>query len=314
MVYPNKEKAFTLIELLVVISIIALLLSILVPSLSKAKERAQFVLCGSRIKQLVLAEALYTGENDGRYSNGMITFSLPYNAAVPQITDRSMSGDDADCRWHDEKYNNDNRHDLWGQIWPYLENQEVVLCPVFKKLANKVGQFHSGSHNPDIPVEPQYSYSKNIWLGNPSTYYDGIWPWASEYEAPKETNVKSPTTVFMFAEENTWTTNMDGYTQLEGTTLNWNGASINDNALFSIWQGPQTGVDCFATYHKTSWGSGEEMMAGVSNAVFADGHLETVLNYATTGSNYRDYISEPRNCIRRSDPKGWYKKVYRSGP
>ncbi|MHC5160500.1 MAG: type II secretion system protein, partial [Planctomycetota bacterium] len=120
MVYPNKEKAFTLIELLVVISIIALLLSILVPSLSKAKERAQFVLCGSRIKQLVLAEALYTGENDGRYSNGMITFSLPYNAAVPQITDRSMSGDDADCRWHDEKYNNDNRHDLWGQIWPYL--------------------------------------------------------------------------------------------------------------------------------------------------------------------------------------------------
>ena len=310
MAYANKEKAFTLIELLVVISIIALLLSVLVPSLSKAKQRAQFVLCGSRIKQLVLAEALYTGENDGRYSFGMIAFSLPYSAAVPQITDRSMSGADADCRWHDERYNNDNRHDLWGQIWPYLENQEVVLCPVFKKLAGKVGQSHSGSHNPDIPVEPQYSYSKNVWLGNPSEY----WDWTSEYEAPKETNVKSPTTVFMFAEENPWTTAMTEYSQLNGTTINWSGASINDNALFSIWEGRTGQDDCFATYHNTSWDSGEEMMAGVSNAVFADGHLETVLNYATTGSNYRNYISEPRNCIRRSDPRGWYNKVYRSGP
>ena len=117
----------------------------------------------------------------------------------------------------------------------------------------------------------------------------------------------------MFAEENTWTTTMPEFSQLEGTTLNWNAASINDNALFSQWQGG-TGIDCFATYHKTSWNSGEEMMAGVSNAVFADGHLETVLNYADSGPDYRQYLSEPRNCIRRSDPRGWYRKIYSSGP
>lgn len=308
-----KKKGFTLIELLVVISIIALLLSVLVPSLSKAKQRAQFVLCGSNIKQMVLAEALYTTENDGKFSNGMISLSLPYSDGNPAINDRSDSGD-ADCRWHDEKYNNDNRPDLWGQIWPYLETQDIVLCPTFKKLANKVGQYHSGSHNPNIPVDPQYSYSQNIWLGTPSKYYGGIWPWAAKYEAPRESSVKSPATVFMFAEENLWTTTMPEYSQLEGVTINWNAASINDNALFSVWQGGQTGVDCFATYHKTSWGSPEEMMAGVSNAVFVDGHLETVLNYATATSDYRNYFSEPRNCVKRSDPKGWYRKFYSTGP
>jgi prepilin-type N-terminal cleavage/methylation domain-containing protein/prepilin-type processing-associated H-X9-DG protein len=302
-----RRKGFTLIELLVVISIIALLLSVLVPSLSKAKQRAQFVLCGSRIKQLVLAEALYTGENDGKYSFGMIAFNRPYSDGEPAISDRS--GSDWDCRWHDERYNNDNRHDLWGQIWPYLENQEVALCPAFKKLTSRIGGDHSGSHNPDIPIEPQYSYSKNIWLGTPSE----SWAWTSEYEAPRETNVKSPTTVFMFAEENIWTTSMPGYSQLEGTTINWSVSSMNDNALFSHWAGT-TGIDCFATYHKTSWDSGEALMSGVSNAVFADGHLETVLNYATTGSDYREYLSQPRNCIKRSDPKGWYRKIYSAGP
>jgi len=60
----KNKKGFTLIELLVVISIIALLLSILMPSLQKVKEQAQKVVCGSNMRQMGIALALYAASND----------------------------------------------------------------------------------------------------------------------------------------------------------------------------------------------------------------------------------------------------------
>ena len=60
----KKSRGFTLIELLVVISIIALLMSILMPSLTRAREQARRQSCGMRIRQQVLALNIYAGEND----------------------------------------------------------------------------------------------------------------------------------------------------------------------------------------------------------------------------------------------------------
>ena len=53
------KRAFTLIELLVVVSIIALLVSILLPSLSKAREQAKKVLCQNNLKQINIAMVMY---------------------------------------------------------------------------------------------------------------------------------------------------------------------------------------------------------------------------------------------------------------
>lgn len=60
-----KKKGFTLIELLVVIAIIALLLSIIMPALRKAKEQAMAAVCMSSQRQTVMVTLTYSLDNDG---------------------------------------------------------------------------------------------------------------------------------------------------------------------------------------------------------------------------------------------------------
>ncbi len=57
------NKAFTLIELLVVISIIALLVALLLPVLSKARQAAQNVVCLTKLQQMGLASGMYNSDN-----------------------------------------------------------------------------------------------------------------------------------------------------------------------------------------------------------------------------------------------------------
>ena len=59
------RRAFTLLELLVVIGIIALLVSILLPTLNKARESAQTVKCLSNLRQLGQANSMYAADSDG---------------------------------------------------------------------------------------------------------------------------------------------------------------------------------------------------------------------------------------------------------
>ena len=66
MTTPSRRKAFTIVELLVVIAIIALLVSILLPAIGKARDQAKLTQSLSNLKNLGVAHASYAAEWNGR--------------------------------------------------------------------------------------------------------------------------------------------------------------------------------------------------------------------------------------------------------
>ena len=71
-------KKFTLIELLVAMAIISILLSILIPSLSKAREKTKIAVEVSNRSQLMKATIMYADDNSGYLPNRPVNTRLPY--------------------------------------------------------------------------------------------------------------------------------------------------------------------------------------------------------------------------------------------
>ena len=154
--YERTHKSgFTLIELLVVISIIALLLSILMPSLQKVKEQARGVVCGSNVKNIGMGFMLYASD---------------YNDHIPAIT----------C------YNEYPYIYWYSLLWPYgldsgwnPNNPDEYNIMGWRPKKGTIWSCPSAKKDQDSNFMPR-SYGISIWLSylrpNLKYYWGGRHP------------------------------------------------------------------------------------------------------------------------------------------
>ena len=164
-------------ELLVVISIIALLMGILMPSLAAAKAQAKAIVCRSNMRQLLLANFGYSLENDDYY--------------VAAAKDMYLANGGYH-RWHGVRKNINEPFDpLKGPLVEYLGNGQVKECP--EKVRFVKGQSWSVNFEQGCGG---YGYNdtyigSRLWQGGADENYE---------KTTKNNEVRQPAETLMFAD------------------------------------------------------------------------------------------------------------------
>ncbi|MCC6580872.1 MAG: prepilin-type N-terminal cleavage/methylation domain-containing protein [Phycisphaeraceae bacterium] len=177
----KKREGFTLIELLVVISIIALLIGILLPALSAARQVARTASCKSNLHQIMLATNAYATDNK--------------DFQIPAGYDRLANLD----RWHGRRDTTNDAFDIEkGRLASYLQTKQIKKCPeVIDYRDDQPGEwtltFEAGAGG--------YGYN-DTYLGSRCDLYSA-YPTMSLYTT-RANDVKRPTDTATFADTGLW--------------------------------------------------------------------------------------------------------------
>lgn len=126
---PPPPSAFTLIELLVVIAIIAILAALLLPALSKAKERAINIACLNNLRQLQICWHLYATEHND--------FLVPNHSVASVGSGEFFTNLDLSLSWcpGNARTDTNTSHIENGHLFPYNRSTAIYRCPADRSKA-----------------------------------------------------------------------------------------------------------------------------------------------------------------------------------
>ena len=212
--------AFTLVELLVVVAIIAILASLILPALSRAKARAQGNFCLNNTRQLTLGWMMYADEHNGRlaYNLGQssrITATAPSVANGPQMSQNWVNNV---LNWELNTDNTNSAAVVGSGIGPYTgAAASVYLDPSDNTLSDL--QRSKGW------VSRVRSYSMNAMIGDAGVFsssgFNVNFPDYTQFF--KSTSIPQPSDIFVFLDEHPDSID-DGYflnTYTDGSTPTW---------------------------------------------------------------------------------------------
>jgi len=198
----RNARGFTLVELLVVISIIALLISILLPSLRSAREQAKLVVCKANIRSLAQATNVYLADGEGRTPAGH------YNNAGGNSPKANVGRQIGDLIPPDDIQ-------VWDSIGGLLEKyvladpMEIYRCPSAKYSPDD--NFNITGKNPfsgqaiDDEFKPNYFYMCTAqWIVLPENtfWYPQVWATRNVANIP-ETQIRTPSDTVTWVDEST---------------------------------------------------------------------------------------------------------------
>jgi prepilin-type N-terminal cleavage/methylation domain-containing protein/prepilin-type processing-associated H-X9-DG protein len=270
----RKSRGFTLIELLVVIAVIALLLSILMPALSKAKDLAMGAACKGNLKNYTFATAMYLDDYDGKFCDADKCY---FSSSDPYPVESGIGSNYRHLRWCNGDVDLKSNPEYGGTLFPYLMDAKSFICPAFKRLAvrNSEDQFFQADGATIRNYEPWYNYTMNAYLGGQRS---GI----KESRVLNVSEVKKPATTFSFTEESSFVDTAYNISGLNDTFM-----APGDDPMVQGWlsqvggnprlvePGPE-GVgpfwDTIAGFHHAPTGN---KLGGRGNCAFLDGHIDS---------------------------------------